>query len=109
MTQTRTSGLNVARSPWLFLLLPLLLVLLLAGGLGQLRFNVDYRVFFSPDNPQLVAFNHLQDNFSASEKLLLVYTPSSCFGRSRPPDTPALKAATCTNAYDCRQVITFSP
>lgn len=77
MTQTRTSGLNVARSPWLFLLLPLLLVLLLAGGLGQLRFNVDYRVFFSPDNPQLVAFNHLQDNFSASEKLLLVYTPSS--------------------------------
>ena len=27
--------------------------------------------------------------------------PFACFGRSRPPDTPALTAATCTNAYDC--------
>ena len=27
--------------------------------------------------------------------------PFACFGRSRPPDTPALKASTCTNAYYC--------
>ena len=31
----------------------------------------------------------------------LFYTPFACFGRSRPPDTPALKASTCTNAYYC--------
>lgn len=77
MTQTRTLGLNVTRSPFLYLLLPLTLVLLLGYGLTQLKFNVDYRVFFNHDNPQLVAFNHIQDNFSASEKLLLIYTPSS--------------------------------
>ena len=77
MTTTRTLGLNIGRAPWLFLFLPLLLVLMLGVGLTKLTFNVDYRVFFDADNPQLVAFNHLQDNFSASEKLLLVYTPSS--------------------------------
>ena len=31
----------------------------------------------------------------------LVYTPFACFGRSRPPDTPALKAATCTTPAVC--------
>lgn len=77
MTKTRTLGLNIGRAPWLFLSLPIVLVLLLGSGLTKLSFNVDYRVFFDSDNPQLTAFNHLQDNFSASEKLLLVYTPSS--------------------------------
>ena len=77
MTITRTLGLNIGRAPWLFLTLPVLLVLGLGFGLGKLSFNVDYRVFFDSENPQLTAFNDLQDNFSASEKLLLVYTPSS--------------------------------
>ncbi|MEE2732372.1 MAG: MMPL family transporter [Pseudomonadota bacterium] len=77
MTKTRTLGLNIGRAPGRYLCLPLILVLLLGAGLTRLSFNVDYRVFFDADNPQLAAFNHLQDNFSASEKLLLVYTPSS--------------------------------
>lgn len=74
---TRKLGLSIAKAPWLFLILPVILVCLLAAGLAQLSFNVDYRVFFAKDNPQLLAFNHIQDNFSASEKLLLVYSPSS--------------------------------
>lgn len=77
MKTTRKLGLSVARSPWIYLALPLLLVLALIAGLSLLKFNVDYRVFFAKENPQLVAFNQIQDNFSASEKLLLVYTPSS--------------------------------
>ena len=77
MKTTWTLRLSVARFPKASLLLPLVLVLVCAAGVSQLKFNVDYRVFFAKDNPQLAAFNHIQDNFSASEKLLLVYTPSS--------------------------------
>ena len=40
-------------------------------------------------------FDHLEIRPSA------VLHPLSRFGRSRPPDTPALKAATCTNVCDC--------
>lgn len=75
LTGTRTWRFTIARFPRLFILLPLVIVGLCASGLPQLSFNVDYRVFFAEDNPQLQAFNHIQANFSASEKLLLVYSP----------------------------------
>ena len=69
-------GQVVQKFPKLFLIIPILLTLLIAAGIPKLSFNVDYRVFFADDNPQLTAFNAIQDNYSASEKLLLVYTPS---------------------------------
>ena len=38
-----------------FALLSLILVVALGGGLGSLRFESDYKIFFSDDNPQLLA------------------------------------------------------
>lgn len=70
-------GQAVVTSSRLFLVIPVLFTLLLASGIPFLKFNVDYRTFFAKDNPQLTAFNRIQDNYSASEKLLLVYTPSN--------------------------------
>ncbi len=38
-------------------------------------FKSDYRVFFSPDNPQLIAFEDMQNTYNKSDNVLMVITP----------------------------------
>jgi len=53
-----------------------LLVTSIAGvGLGKLRLSTDYRVFFSKDNPDLVAYEKLEDVYSRSDNILFVVKP----------------------------------
>ena len=61
----------VLKHPWWVLLGNLLLVMLLSAGLSKLYFRGDYRIFFSDDNPQLVAFEQMQDEFNKSDNMLL--------------------------------------
>lgn len=49
-----------------------LILLLLAAGMWNLSFNSSYRVFFSEDNPYLLAFDHLNEQFSSPENISFV-------------------------------------
>ena len=55
----------------------LVLMALCGYGLKQLTFSSDYRVFFKPDNPQLVANEYIQSTFSRSDNVLLVLHPKN--------------------------------
>ncbi|MDQ1362761.1 MAG: uncharacterized protein QG652_621, partial [Pseudomonadota bacterium] len=53
----------------------LLLIAVLAAGAGRLAFTNDYRVFFSEDNPQLLAFENLQNTYTKNDNVMFVITP----------------------------------
>jgi len=55
-----------------------LLLVSLAGSGGQLlEFSTDYRVFFSDENPQLTAFDALQDTYTKNDNLLIMLAPEA--------------------------------
>ncbi|MFP5305600.1 MAG: efflux RND transporter permease subunit [Gammaproteobacteria bacterium] len=60
---------------WGVLLLSLLIMLALASGARLLRFSTDYRVYFGPDNPQLLAFDEIQNVYSKNDNILLMIEP----------------------------------
>lgn len=68
----RGFGLWVVRYRWLIILLTLILVGLAASGGRHLYFTTDYRVFFSPENPQLLAFDSLEKTYSKQDNLMFV-------------------------------------
>lgn len=53
----------------------LLLVAISSLGLSQLRFDTDYRVWFSKENPQLEAFESIQDTYTKYDNVLFVLAP----------------------------------
>lgn len=55
----------------------LLLVGAAAAGIGALHFKNDYRMFFSSDNPQLLAFEQLQNTYTRSDNILIVLAPKN--------------------------------
>jgi len=64
---------------WRFpiILLCLILVALAASGGKSLNFTTNYRVFFSADNPQLLAFDALEKTYSKNDNVMLVLAPKS--------------------------------
>ena len=68
----RNFGLWVVRWRWLIILLTLILVGLAASGGRHLYFTTDYRVFFSPENPQLLAFDSLEKTYSKQDNVMFV-------------------------------------
>ena len=52
-----------------------MLTILLAAGVTRLHFTNDYRVFFSKENPQLLAFENLQNTYTKNDNVLFVITP----------------------------------
>ncbi|PKF62783.1 RND transporter [Psychromonas sp. psych-6C06] len=48
-----------------------------AYGAQKLYFDGDYKVFFSDDNPQMLAFESMQNVYSKSDNLAIVITPKS--------------------------------
>jgi len=65
------------RFRWPVLLISLICVLALASGGRFLSFTNDYRVWFSPDNPQLVAYEELQADYTRSDNILVMFEPKS--------------------------------
>lgn len=52
------------------------LMAVLAGlGMGRLQFEKDYRVYFGKDNPQLQAFEALQNVYGRNDSVLFVLAP----------------------------------
>ncbi len=60
---------------YLVVVLSILGVFALAKGAANLEFTNDYRVFFSEDNPQLNAFENLQDTYTKNDNVLFVISP----------------------------------
>jgi predicted RND superfamily exporter protein len=77
------TALEGALGPWVLrhrlwiLLLGLLLVAAAASGGRHLGFTTNYRVFFSEDNPQLLAFEALENTYSKSDNVMFVLAPTS--------------------------------
>lgn len=61
--------------PWRVIFATLVLVMSAAYGGKNLAVSNDYRNFFSEDNPELLAFEHLQDTFDKSDNVMLLVTP----------------------------------
>lgn len=62
---------------WRYLVLLVVIALIVTAGSGGrfLTFKTDYRVFFSTDNPQLQAFEQLQDTYTKTDNVLFVLAP----------------------------------
>ncbi|MCW8911567.1 MAG: RND family transporter, partial [Gammaproteobacteria bacterium] len=60
---------------YLVILIAVASVLALATGAKNLAFTNDYRVFFSKDNPQLNAFETLQNTYTKNDNVLFVVAP----------------------------------
>ena len=65
----------ITRHPWLVMLLSILLVFGAASGGRFLAFKTDYRVFFSSDNPELLAFEALEAMYTKNDNVMFVLAP----------------------------------
>jgi len=60
---------------YLVILLSLAITAALGSGMQHLAFSNDYRMFFSKENPQLTAFEQLQDTYTKNDNVLFVLAP----------------------------------
>ena len=67
---------RLVRLRWLFVVLVFAFVGFAASGARYLGFSNDYRIFFSAENPQLVAFENLQNTYTKSDNVLFVIAPA---------------------------------
>jgi hypothetical protein len=58
-----------------YLLLSVIVVASLVTGLSEIRFESDYKIFFSDDNPQLLAHEENQDRYTKSDNITFVLAP----------------------------------
>ena len=65
----------IIRWRYLVVLLTLVTVAVIGYGAQRLSFSNDYRMFFGPDNPQLLAFEKMQNTFNKNDNILFVITP----------------------------------
>jgi len=68
---------RVIRRPWLTIALTLLMVIGAASGVRHLEFSNNYRVFFSPKNPDLVAFEDFQATYTKNDNIVFVVHPEN--------------------------------
>lgn len=70
-------GRAVLKYRWLVIFVTLLLVFSAASGGRFLSFTTNYRVFFSSDNPQLQAFEALENTYTRMDNVMFVLTPKN--------------------------------
>ncbi len=78
----------IVQRPWRCLFITMMLIFLAGFGGRYLEFTNDYRVFFSEDNPELKAFEAMQDIYTKTDNVLFVIEPDS--GDSFTPETLSL-------------------
>jgi len=65
----------IIRHKVLTVILSILMVMSMGFGAQFLTFTNDYRIFFGEDNPQLLAFENLQDTYSKNDNVMLLLVP----------------------------------
>ncbi|GAA4360687.1 efflux RND transporter permease subunit [Kangiella marina] len=73
--RTVAFGRFIVNHPWLVMLAAIALLLSAMYGAKFLEIKPDYRVFFAEDNPQLIAFDHIQDTYDKADNVMMVLTP----------------------------------
>lgn len=63
--------------PWWVISISLVLVASAGSGIQHLELNNNYRVFFSKDNPELLAFDTIQNTYNKSDNLMFVVEPAN--------------------------------
>lgn len=66
----------VIKNKWLVLIASISLTVYL-GLQGTMKFDGDYHVFFSKSNPELEAFDALQDKYTKDDNVILVLSPEN--------------------------------
>ena len=65
----------VIAARWPIIAVTLILVAIAASGGRFLEFSSNYRVFFSEDNPQLLAFEALENTYTRNDNVLIAVVP----------------------------------
>ena len=68
-------GEFLIRFRWWVIAFSLLLMVGAASGVRFIGFDTNYRVFFGKDNPELMAFEELQDTYTKNDNILIVLAP----------------------------------
>jgi predicted RND superfamily exporter protein len=100
----KTYGEWLVRWRYPVLIIFTLAAVLAASGARFLTFKTDYRVFFSEDNPQLQAFEELQNTYTKTDNVLFVLAPGSgnVFTRETLASVVALTEAAWQIPYSIR-------
>lgn len=75
---------GVVRWRWVIIVAVLAATAAMTTGLSRLSFSNNYRVFFSPQNPQLRAFDELEHVYTKNDNVFFVVQPRSGQVFSRP-------------------------
>lgn len=70
-------GTWVVRNKWVVLIVTVLAGLAAGAGGQYVKFNSDYHVFFSDDNPQLLAYDGLQNKYTKDDNIVIVIESKS--------------------------------
>ncbi|NIN35939.1 MAG: MMPL family transporter [Gammaproteobacteria bacterium] len=70
-------GKWVLRHRWLIIIVSLLVVLLAAKSAASLHFTSNYRTFFSEENPELLAFDSLENTFTKNDNVIIILEPDN--------------------------------
>lgn len=65
----------IVNNPWRLLLLSIIVLFVMASGGRFLHFSNDYREFFSADNPELLAFDEMQNTYNKADNVMFVFAP----------------------------------
>ena len=76
-TLSNSLGIFAVNHPWWVLLISLIFIGVSGAGLKGLEFTNNYRVFFGEDNPQLLAFDILQNTYSKSDNVMILVEPQN--------------------------------
>ena len=75
MTSLDRYSAAILRFRWPVVGLAVLVMLVMTSGARFITVSNDYRILFSEDNPQLLAFNALENTYSASDTALIALAP----------------------------------
>ena len=76
-TRLERFGTGVLRWRWPILGLTVLFVVAMAAGGQYLKISNDSRIFFSEDNPQLIAFENLEATYTEANTVLIAVAPKA--------------------------------
>ena len=98
MNGAATSWANfVVKMRWLIIVMAVVLTAAIASGGSKLSFSNDYRAFFSPENPELLAFERFQSTYTKNDNILIVIQPA--VGTAFNQDTAAIVEQLTADAW----------
>ncbi len=65
----------IINNKWLIVFLSILIALPAISGIRHIHFNHDYKAFFSEDNPELNAFETIQNTYTKTDSVLISIFP----------------------------------